>query len=128
MAHAQAEIVVNATPDADLEPSCATSTGSTSLDARHRGLVSEGDDRVLSMMGMSIRERLVGLRRGRPGDHLQHRGRCAGRVPRGHDHGRRRGRRRPGRWDVTATPDEMAELMQGMYQQALEPLKTKAEG
>ena len=31
-------------------------------------------------------------------------------------------------WDVTATPDEMAGLMQGIYQQGLEALKAKAEG
>jgi len=31
-------------------------------------------------------------------------------------------------WDVTATPDDMAGLMQGIYQQGLEALKTKAEG
>ena len=30
-------------------------------------------------------------------------------------------------WSVTATPDEMAGLMQGIYQQALTPLKEKAE-
>jgi hypothetical protein len=30
-------------------------------------------------------------------------------------------------WDVTVTPDEMAPMLGGMYQQALEPLKAKAE-
>jgi len=31
-------------------------------------------------------------------------------------------------WHVTATPDDMAGLMQGIYQQGLEALKTTAEG
>jgi len=31
-------------------------------------------------------------------------------------------------WDVDASPDEMADLMAGMYQQALEALKTHVGG
>jgi hypothetical protein len=31
-------------------------------------------------------------------------------------------------WDVEATPDDMAGLMQGLYQQTLDTLKAKLEG
>ena len=31
-------------------------------------------------------------------------------------------------WDVDAKPDEMADLMAGVYQQALEALKAHVEG
>ena len=31
-------------------------------------------------------------------------------------------------WDVEATPDDMADLMVGLYQQALEALKAHVEG
>ena len=31
-------------------------------------------------------------------------------------------------WDVSATPDEMAAMMQGVYQGALDAVKTKLEG
>ena len=58
MAHAQAEIVVNASPDA----TWSIVRNFHGLDEWMPGieeLVSDGDDRVLSMMGMSIRERLV---------------------------------------------------------------------
>jgi carbon monoxide dehydrogenase subunit G len=126
MADARAEITVNATPDA----TWAVVRDFHGLDAWMPGideLVSEGDDRVLSMMGMSIRERLVHLDEdglaitytiveGAPVESHQA---TITVVPEG-----------DGclvTWDVSATPDEMAGFMQGMYQQALEPLKAKAE-
>ena len=90
--------------------------------------VAEGNDRVLSMMALTIRERLVkcdedtkaltySITDGAPVESHEatitvHPDGDGSRVT----------------WDVTATPDEMAGLMQGMYQQALESLKTKAEG
>jgi carbon monoxide dehydrogenase subunit G len=90
--------------------------------------VSEGDDRILSMMGMSIRERLVKL--DEDGRSISYS--IVDGVPiESHeatitvldaDGGSRV------TWDVTATPDEMAGMMQGMYQQSLEALKTKVGG
>ena len=90
--------------------------------------VAEGDDRVLSMMGMSIRERLVKL--DESGKSLTY-AIVNGAPVESHEatitvHDAGGGSRVT--WDVTATPDDMAALMQGMYQQALEALRAKAEG
>jgi carbon monoxide dehydrogenase subunit G len=90
--------------------------------------VAEGDDRVLTMMGMTIRERLVkcdedakaltySIVDGAPVESHEatitvHPADGGSRVT----------------WDVTATPDDMAALMQGLYQGALESLKAKAGG
>ncbi len=89
--------------------------------------VADGDDRVLSTMGMSVRERLVKLDEesmaltysivdGAPVESHEatitvHPADGGSRVT----------------WDVTATPDEMAGMMQGIYQQALEALRTRAD-
>jgi len=89
---------------------------------------SEGDDRVLSMMGMEIREHLV---------KLDDAGRAItyaitdGAPVETHEvtitvHDDGTGSRVT--WDVDATPDDMAGLMQGIYQQSLEALKTHVGG
>ncbi len=127
MADARAEIAVNATPDA----TWAIVRDFHGLDAWMPGieeLVSDGDDRVLSMMGMSIRERLVNLDEDAKaisysivdGVPVESHQATITVVPAGDGC--------QVIWDVSATPDEMAGMMQGMYQQALEPLKAKAEG
>jgi len=88
--------------------------------------VADGHDRVLSMMAMTIRERLVkcdddakaltySIVDGAPVESHEatitvHPDGDGSRVT----------------WDVTATPDDMAGLMQGIYQGALESLKTEA--
>jgi carbon monoxide dehydrogenase subunit G len=127
MAHAQAEIVVNASPD-------ATWSIVRHFHGLHEwmpgidDLVSEGDDRVLSMMGMSVRERLVSLDDAAraitysivDGVPIESHEATITVVEEGD------GCRVL--WSVTATPDEMAGMMSGIYQQALEPLKAKAEG
>ncbi len=89
---------------------------------------SEGDDRILGMMGMEIREHLVGIdddgraitysiTEGAPVERHEatitvHDDSAGSRVT----------------WDVEATPDEMTGLMQGIYQQSLEALKTHVDG
>ena len=90
--------------------------------------VADGDDRVLSMMGMSIRERLVKMDEGSKSLTYSI---VDGAPVESHEatitvHDADGGSRVT--WDVTATPDDMAGLMQGVYQQALEALKVKAEG
>src|SRR5689334_2231753 len=85
--------------------------------------VAEGDDRVLSMMGMTIRERLVAcddasraltysIVDGAPVESHE-----ATITVHDADGGGSRVT-----WDVTASPDDMAGLMQGIYQGALEAL------
>ena len=87
----------------------------------------DGDDRVLSMMGMTIRERLVNLDEGAKSltysivDGVPLESHEATITVHDADGGSRV------TWDVTASPDEMAGMMQGMYQQALGSLQTKAE-
>jgi mxaD protein len=89
---------------------------------------SEGDDRILAMMGMEIREHLVELDDvGRSVTYS-----ITGGAPvEKHEatitvlddaSGSRV------TWDVDAEPDEMAGLMQGIYQQSLEALKTHVGG
>ena len=126
MADATAEITINATPDAVwavVRDFHGLKTWQPGIDA----VVSEGDDRVLSMLGMSIRERLVDLNEdaksvsysivdGAPVE--SHRATITV-----HDSD---GRARV-TWDVSATPDEMAGLMQGVYQQGLGSLKEYVE-
>ena len=127
MADATAEITIDASPDA----TWAVVRDFHGLQAWMPGLdelVSDGDDRVLSMMGMSIRERLVKLDEdakaisysivdGAPVEsHL-----ATITVTAVGDGSKVV-------WDVSATPDEMAGLMGGLYQQALTPLKARVEG
>lgn len=89
---------------------------------------SEGDDRILGMMGMEIREHLVNLD-------------DAGRTVTYSITGGAPVERHEATitvlddaagsrvtWDVDAEPDEMAGLMQGIYQQSLEALKTHVGG
>jgi carbon monoxide dehydrogenase subunit G len=126
MATATAELTMSATPDAVW----AILRDYHGLDTWMPGIEkseTDGDDRVLSMMGMTIRERLVKM--DEDGKSVSYS--IVDGVPiESHeatitvfpaDGGSRV------TWDVTATPDEMAGLMQGMYQQALESLKAKAE-
>jgi carbon monoxide dehydrogenase subunit G len=127
MASATAELTMSATPDAVwavVRDFHGLATWMPGIEES----VAEGDDRVLSMMGMSIRERQV---------KLDHDARSLtysivdGAPVESHEatitvHSADGGSRVT--WDVTATPDEMAELMQGIYQQALEALKAKAGG
>jgi carbon monoxide dehydrogenase subunit G len=91
--------------------------------------VPEGDDRVLTMMGMTIRERLVKC--DDAGKALTY-SIVDGAPVESHEatitvHDADGGGSRV-TWDVTATPDDMAGLMQGIYQGALEALKAKAGG
>ena len=127
MASATAELTMTATPDAvwtvvrDFHGLAGWMPGIEES-------VAEGDDRVLSMMGMSIRERLVKL--DESGKSLTY-AIVNGAPVESHEatitvHDAGGGSRVT--WDVTATPDDMAALMQGMYQQALEALRAKAEG
>jgi len=87
----------------------------------------EGDDRILGMLGMEITEHLV--RRADTARSLPY-AITAG-VPIEHHEatvtvtGEGGGSRVT--WDVEALPDEMVDLMVGLYQQALEALKTHVE-
>jgi mxaD protein len=89
---------------------------------------SEGDDRILSMMGMEIREHLVKLDDDAKaitysitdGAPVETHEATITVLPDG------TGSRVT--WHVDATPDDMAGLMQGIYQSSLEALKTKVGG
>jgi carbon monoxide dehydrogenase subunit G len=87
----------------------------------------EGEDRIIETMGMTITERLVSIddlgrqltysiTAGAPVESHQA---VVTVVPYGSGS--------HVTWVVEATPDEMAELMAGVYQQALEALKTRVE-
>lgn len=121
MAKATAELTTTAGPDAVW----AVVRDFHGLDAWMPGvdsLESDGDDRVIGMMGMAIRERLVTLDDdgrviaysivdGAPVE--SHTATIT--VTEDGDGTRIT-------WDVEATPDEMAGLMQGIYQSSLEAL------
>jgi mxaD protein len=88
----------------------------------------EGENRILAMTGMEVTERLVSnsdeartqtysIVSGVPVD--SHRATI---TVSGDGNGSRV------TWDVEAEPDEMAGVMQGMYQQTLDALKAKLEG
>ncbi len=88
----------------------------------------EGEDRILEMTGMVITERLVSkddsarvltysITDGVPVE--SHQGVITVRADGDSSHVT---------WDVDATPDEMADLMATLYQQALEALKARVEG
>ena len=127
MSTATAELAINATPDAvwavvrDFYGIGGWMPGIETCEA-------EGEDRLVGMMGMSIREHLV--KRDESNKALTY-SITDGAPIESHEatitvHDADSGSRVT--WDVTATPDDMANLMQGLYQQALEALKTKAEG
>ncbi len=90
--------------------------------------VVDGDDRVLKLMGMEITERLerrdddakeivYGIVGGVPvGNHRA----TITVVPQGDDS--------LVTWDVEVEPDDMTEMMQGMYQQSLQALKDHLGG
>jgi carbon monoxide dehydrogenase subunit G len=88
----------------------------------------EGEDRILSTMGMTITERLISKDEGAktitysvidgaPTEDHQATITVTGTGDTSHV-----------TWAVEAKPDEMAELMASVYQQALEALKAKIEG
>jgi len=128
MATATAELTMSASPDAVwaiLSDFHGLPNWMPGIDES----VADGEDRVLSMMGMTIRERLV---------KMDDDGKAVtysivdGAPVESHEatitvHDADGGGSRV-TWDVTATPDDMAGLMQGIYQQGLEALKTTAEG
>ena len=127
MSTATAELAINATPDAvwavvrDFYGIGGWMPGIETCEA-------DGDDRLIGMMGMTIREHLVN--RDEDAKALTY-SITDGAPIESHEatitvHDADSGSRVT--WDVTATPDDMANLMQGLYQQALEALKTKAEG
>jgi len=90
--------------------------------------VVDGDDRILKMMGMEITERLerrddegmeivYGIVGGVPvGNHKA----TITVVPQGSDS--------VVTWDVEVEPDDMTEMMQGIYQQSLQALKDHLGG
>jgi mxaD protein len=127
MATATAELTMSATPDAVwaiLRDFHGLPKWMPGIDES----VPEGDDRVLSMMGMTIRERLVKM--DDDGKAITY-SIVDGAPVESHEatitvHPDGDGSRVT--WDVTATPDDMAGLMQGIYQQGLEALKAEAEG
>ena len=89
---------------------------------------ADGDDRLIGMMGMTIREHLVKLDESNKALTYSI---TDGAPVESHEatitvHDADGGSRVT--WDVTATPDDMTNLMQCIYQQALEALKTKVEG
>jgi carbon monoxide dehydrogenase subunit G len=90
--------------------------------------VVDGDDRILKMMGMEITERLqrrdddareiiYGIVGGVPvGNHKA----TITVIPEGNDS--------LVTWDVDVEPDDMTEMMQGIYQQSLQALKDHLGG
>ncbi len=88
----------------------------------------DGDDRILGLLGMEVTERLE--RRDDDEHVLVYR--IVGGVP--VENHRATVSVNPAAqgatvtWDVEVTPDDMAGLMQGMYQQALGALKDKLSG
>jgi len=88
----------------------------------------EGEDRILEMMGMTITERLVA--RDGSGRSLTY-SIASGAPVESHEAVitvSPSGDSSHVTWDVDATPDEMADLMVTLYQQALEALKAHVEG
>lgn len=127
MSTATAELAINATPDAvwavvrDFYGIGGWMPGIETCEA-------DGDDRLIGMMGMTIREHLVKLDESNKALTYSI---TDGAPVESHEatitvHDADGGSRVT--WDVTATPDDMTNLMQGLYQQALEALKTKVEG
>ncbi len=127
MSTATAELAMNATPDAVWE----VVRDFYGIDGWMPGIETceaDGDDRLIGMMGMTIREHLVKL--DEAGKALTY-SITDGAPVESHEatitvHDADSGSRVT--WDVTATPDDMANLMVGLYQQALDALKNKVEG
>ena len=126
MADASTEITVDASPDATwavIRDFHGLASWMPGIDE----LVSEGDDRVLSMMGMSVRERLVKLddaKRALTYTIVE------GAPVASHEATLTVSADGTGSkvvWDVTVTPDEMAPMFEQIYAQGLVPLKAKAE-
>ncbi|MDA8341934.1 MAG: SRPBCC family protein [Actinomycetota bacterium] len=123
MAHEQASIDIDRTPD-EVWALVGRFGG---LDEWMPGIEScrvEGDDRHLAMMGMEITEHLVSrddaarsitysITAGVPVEH--HEATIAVTPAGGGSHVT---------WDVDVAPDDMAALMVGMYQSALETVKS----
>ena len=90
--------------------------------------VVEGDDRILKMMGMEITERLI--RRDDGGREIVY-GIVDG-VPVGSHTATitvvPQGNASLVTWDVEVEPDDMTEMMQGVYQQSLQALKDHLGG
>jgi carbon monoxide dehydrogenase subunit G len=89
---------------------------------------SEGDDRILSMMGMEIREHLVGIDDAKRAITYSITDGAPVESHRATITVHEDGTGSKVTWDVDAKPDEMAGLMQGIYQQSLEALKTQVGG
>jgi carbon monoxide dehydrogenase subunit G len=126
MADATAEITIAATPDA----AWSLFGDYFGLDEWMPGIdecTADGDVRVLSMMGMTIREQL--LERDEDARRVRYSIVDGAPVER-HEatitvHPEGDGVRIT--WDVSASPDEMAGMMQGIYQSSLEAVKAKLE-
>jgi carbon monoxide dehydrogenase subunit G len=90
--------------------------------------VVDGDDRILKMMGMEITERL--LRRDDEGKTIAYG--IVGGVPVGNHEATITvipdGGGSLVTWDVEVEPDDMTEMMQGIYQQSLQALKDHLGG
>jgi carbon monoxide dehydrogenase subunit G len=88
----------------------------------------EGDTRIIETMGMTISERLVSKDDGdrkltysiADGAPVESHEAVITVIP--------KGEAAQVTWDVEAAPDEMADLMAAVYQQALDALKTHLEG
>jgi len=127
MAEASAEIDIARDPD-DVWKVVADFGGLGSWMPGAESCRLDGDDRVIGLMGMEIRERL--LRRDAEARVLEY-GITDG-VPVESHHATitvaPSGDGSHVTWAVEATPDEMAGMMAGMYQQALEALRTHLGG
>jgi len=90
--------------------------------------VVDGDDRILKMMGMEITERLISRDDG--GRSIAY-GIVSG-VPVGSHKATitvtAEGETSHVTWDVEVEPDDMTEMMQGIYQQSLQALKDHLSG
>jgi len=90
--------------------------------------VVDGDDRILKMMGMEITERL--LRRDQEAREIVYG--IVGGVPVGNHEATitvvAEGEQSRVTWDVAVEPDDMTEMMRGVYQQSLQALKDHLGG
>ena len=94
MAEGAVDVTVAAAPD-EVWKKVGDFGGVDKIFPGHRSFASKGDDRVIGMFGMQIRERLGGPRRRRLHPDLLRGRRRAGRQPRGHHHGASRTARGP---------------------------------